>query len=59
MRTYEVIPSAGRFQLCVTDSDNLRVRLWPRYDSQAEADAEMSARQRRESLVVSGVGRSQ
>jgi hypothetical protein len=47
-RSYEVIPSAGRWQLCLVEADNIRTRLWPRYSTQGEAEAEMRARQRRD-----------
>jgi hypothetical protein len=50
---YEVIPSAGRWQLCMVEPNNMRTRLWPRYDSESEANEQMRARIRRDRELTS------
>ncbi len=54
MRRYEVVPSAGRFQVVIIE-DGQMTRLWPRHDTEEEATADMSARVRRDRTILQAV----
>lgn len=56
MRTYEIRPSANRFQVCEMEDGAIVRRIWPKHDSEQEALDDMSARQRREAVLVAPQG---